>query len=102
MRFQIRVPRAVKRKIASWTLSDACRKTLYRCIQAELRDRQDGSFPRYSVAPIRCAILPISFLDPETGVEREFVVYVNTTQELGVRIVLDCVERASLSSRPPQ
>jgi hypothetical protein len=93
MKFQIRIPKEVKDKIASWGLSSRCRKQLYRTIQSELETRPDGGFPRLSVAPVRCAILPLVVTDPDTGLDREFTVWVNIWTEMGVRIVLDCAER---------
>jgi hypothetical protein len=44
MRFRVRIPKAVKDKIASWGLSDPTRKRLYESIRDELGERPDDGF----------------------------------------------------------
>lgn len=87
MPYSVRIPRPVEEKVAGFPISNATRIQLYVRVRDELstRRRLNG---RPIVAPIRCTTHRLS-VDDHHGNVTSFWLWVNETEEPGVRIVLD-------------
>lgn len=101
MPYRDSIPKAVEDKIVSWGLSTRLFRLLMETLQFELRTREVEEYPRQINAPVRCLVLPISIVDPETAETRDFVFWINSTEDPGVRIVIDCCDRARDQSGEP-
>jgi hypothetical protein len=71
------IPDPIFDEVASWNLSPALQRLLWKAAETEIRTRADSTLRRI-VAPVRCFILPVSVEDPETGEERTFIFYLDS------------------------
>ena len=89
MPYTVAVPDLIAERFASWKLSPSVRLALYTQL-ADRLESDDAGFVREIVAPVRCSILALTIVDPNTNEARDFLFYVNTTENRKHRIILDC------------
>lgn len=87
MTFDVQVPKSVRAKIGSLGLTRAQAIRFYLHLRDELSVRLDLNGRRI-IAPVRCTTHILRVPDGEGGTD-DYFLWVNETQSLGVRIIID-------------
>ena len=81
------IPEPIQEEIASRNLSPGLSRALWEAAKVEVRTRPEQTL-RQILAPVRCLIVPVSVVDPDTAQLRTFLFYVDIWVRPGERTVV--------------